>query len=316
MADTFTSYEAIGNREDLANDIYNISPTQTPFISAIARNTATAVNHEWQTDSLATPANNASREGQDATTTTATATVRLGNYTQISDKVPKVSRTQRQVETAGRSDEMLYQIMKMGKELKNDMEVALLANKAKVIGNEDTTSRELAGIESWISTNVSLGATGAAATGDGSDARTAGTPRALTESLLKGVLADIWDEGGDPDLIMCGAFNKQAFSSFVGGGASGPAQRTVDGSSKSVTAAVDVYVSDFGSLKVVPARHMVQGSMLVLQTDMWCLSELSTIQSTPLAKTGDYDRELLNVEYTLEAKNEKSSGAVYDLTTS
>ena len=314
MADTFTTYDAIGNREDLANDIYDISPTATPFISAIARNAATAVNHEWQTDALATPANNAKREGADAATTTSVATVRLGNLTQISDKVPKVSRTQRQVESAGRSDEMLYQIMKMGKELKNDMEVALLANKAKVTGNEDSTARELAGIESWIADNVSLGATGTAPTGDGTDARGAGTARALDEGFLKSVLADIWNEGGDPDLIMCGSFNKQAFSNFVGGGASGPAQRTVDGSTKSVTAAIDVYVSDFGSLKVVPARHMVQSSMLVLQSDMWCLSELSTIQSTPLAKNGDYDRELLNVEYTLEAKNAKSSGIIADLT--
>tara|TARA_R110000850_G_scaffold105926_5_gene217108 strand:+ start:89 stop:1039 length:951 start_codon:yes stop_codon:yes gene_type:complete len=314
MADTFTTYDAIGNREDLATDIYNISPTATPFISAIARNAATAVNHEWQTDALSTPANNAKIEGSDAATTISVATVRLGNLTQISDKVPKVSRTQREVDSAGRSDEMLYQIMKMGKELKNDMEFALLANKAKVTGNEDSTARELAGIESWIADNVSLGAGGTAPTGDGTDARGAGTPRVLSEGLLKGVLADIWDEGGDPDLIMCGSFNKQAMSAFVGGGTSGPAQRTVDGNSKSVTAAIDVYVSDFGSLKVVPARHMVQSSMLVLQSDMFCLSELSTIQSSPLAKNGDYDRELLNVEYTLEAKNAKSSGIIADLT--
>jgi hypothetical protein len=314
MADTFTTYDAIGNREDLANDIYNISPTATPLISAIARNAATAVNHEWQTDALSTPANNAKREGAEAATTISVATVRLGNLTQISDKVPKVSRTQREVDTAGRSDEMLYQIMKMGKELKNDMEFALLANKAKVTGNEDSTARELAGIESWIADNVSLGAGGTAPTGDGTDARGAGTPRVLSEGLLKGVLADIWDEGGDPDLIMCGSFNKQAMSAFVGGGTSGPAQRTVDGNSKSVTAAIDVYVSDFGSLKVVPARHMVQSSMLVLQSDMFCLSELSTIQSSPLAKNGDYDRELLNVEYTLESKNAKSSGIIADLT--
>jgi hypothetical protein len=314
MADTFTTYEAIGNREDLANDIYNISPTTTPLISAIARNTATAVNHEWQTDALAAPANNAKREGAEAATTVAVPTVRLGNLTQISDKVPKVSRTQRQVDTAGRSDEMLYQIMKMGKELKNDMEFALLANKAKVTGNEDSTARELAGIESWIATNVSLGAGGTAPTGDGTDARGAGTPRALTEGFLKSVLADIYDEGGDPDLIMTGSFNKQAMSAFVGGGTSGPAQRTVDGNSKSVTAAIDVYVSDFGSLTVVPARHMVQSSMLVLQTDMFCLAELSTITAEALAKSGDYDRELLNAEYTLEAKNAKSSGIIADLT--
>jgi hypothetical protein len=161
-----------------------------------------------------------------------------------------------------------------------------------------------------------LGATGSAPTGDGTDTRTAGTLRDLDEAFLKSVLAQCWDEGGDPDLIMAGSFNKQAMSAFVGGGASGPAQRTVDGSSKSVTTAIDVYVSDFGSLKVVPSRHMVQNSMLVLQSDMFCLSELSSIGTVDLAKTGDFDRKLLNVEYTLEAKNSKSSGIVADLTVS
>jgi hypothetical protein len=311
-----TTYSAVGDREDLSDMIYNIAPTATPFISAIARNTATATNHEWQTDTLATAANNAHVEGASASTTTAVPTVRLGNFTQISEKVPSVSRTQRQVDSAGRADELDYQVMKMGKEIKNDMEVALLANKAKVSGNASSTARELAGIESWIADNVSLGATGSAPTGDGTDTRTAGTLRDLDEAFLKSVLAQCWDEGGDPDLIMAGSFNKQAMSAFVGGGASGPAQRTVDGSSKSVTTAIDVYVSDFGSLKVVPSRHMVQNSMLVLQSDMFCLSELSSIGTVDLAKTGDFDRKLLNVEYTLEAKNSKSSGIVADLTVS
>lgn len=311
-----TTYTAIGDREDLSDVIYNISPTATPFISAIARTTADATNHEWQTDELAAPANNAVIEGASSSTTTAVPTVRLGNFTQISEKVPSVSRTQRQVDSAGRADELDYQVMKRGKELKNDMEVAILSNKAKVAGNASTTARQLAGIESWFADNVSVGAGGSAATGDGTDTLTPGTLRALTEAQLKSVLSQCYTEGGDPDLIMVGAFNKQAMSAFVGGGTSGPAQRTVDGSSKSVTAAIDVYVSDFGSLQVIPSRNMVQTSMLVLQTDMWCLAELSPIGTVDLAKTGDFDRKLLNVEYTLEAKNAKSSGIVAGLNAS
>jgi len=313
MAD-YSTYDAVGNREDLADMIWNISPTATPFLSAIAKNTATAVNHEWQTDALATPANNATVEGAAATDTTIVPTVRLGNLTQIASKVPSVSRTQRQIDSAGRSDEMTYQIMKMGKELKNDIEFSVLANKIKVTGDGTSTARECAGLPTYVADNLSLGATGAAPTGDGTDVITEGTPRALTEAFLKSVLAQCWDEGGDPDLILAGSFNKQAMSAFVGGGTSGPAQRTVDGDSKSVTAAIDVYVSDFGSLKVVPARHIDQSMMYVLQTDMWKLSELSSITSTPLAKTGDFDRELLNAEYTLEACNAKSSGIIAALT--
>jgi len=126
-ADTTSTYDAIGNREDLSDVIYDISPTETPFLSGIARVTATATNHEWQTDSIGTAsASNAVIEGNDATTTAATPSVRLGNYTQISDKVPRVTRTQRQVQSAGRGDELDYQIMKMSKLLKNDMESAIL----------------------------------------------------------------------------------------------------------------------------------------------------------------------------------------------
>lgn len=312
---TTSTYDAIGNREDLADVIYDISPMDTPFMSGIAKVSASATNHEWQTDSLEAASNNAVIEGEDATTTAAVPSVRLGNYTQISDKVPRVTRTQRQVQSAGRSDELEYQIMKAGKALKRDMETALLANKAKSVGSE-SSARELAGIESWIADNVNLGSTGVAPTGDGSDTRTAGSSRAFDEAFLKSVLADAWDNGGNPDMIMLGSFNKQAMSSFVGGGASGPAQRTVDGDATRVNTAIDIYVSDFGSLSVVPNRFMVQSSCLVLEMDMWAMASLAEFQETPLAKTGDSDRVQLLSEYTLEARNAKSSGIVADLTTS
>lgn len=312
-ADTVSTYDAIGNREDLINEIYNIAPTQTPFISSISRTTANATNHEWQTQDLAAADDtNAQIEGDDATTTASTPSVRLGNQTQISDKVPRVTRTQREVDSAGRGDEMDYQIMLKTKELKRDMEKIILANKAKVVGSE-AVARECAGVESWLATNVDLGAGGVAPTGDGTDARTAGTARAFDEDQLKAVLASAWDEGGEPDTIMVGSKIKQQMSALVNGGTAGAAQRTVNGDAKTVTTAIDIYVSDFGSLAVIPNRFQVQDSMLVLQMDMWCLATLADFQETPLAKTGDSDRVQLLSEYTLEAKNEKSSGIVADL---
>ncbi len=313
-ADTVSTYDAIGNREDLSNMIYDISPTQTPFISGISRESASATNHEWQTDSLATAVStNAVIEGEDATTTAAIPSVRLGNYTQISDKVPRVTRTQRQIDSAGRGDELDYQIMKSAKELKRDMESTLLANKAKAVGSE-AVAREAAGIESWLATITDLGATGTAPTGDGTDARGAGTPRSFAESQLQGVLASIWDEGGEPDTIMVGSTIKQAMSGIVNGGTAGAAQRIVDGNSATVQTAIDIYVSDFGSLAVIPNRFMVQTSMLVLQMDMWSMASITEFQENPLAKTGDSDRVQLLSEYTLEARNEKSSGIITALT--
>ncbi len=309
-ADTFSSYDAIGNREDLADVIYDISPTDTIFMSTIAKTAASATQHEWQTDSLAAAsASNAVIEGDDATTTASSPSVRLGNYTQISDKVPRVTGTQRVVDSAGRGDEFDYQILKAGKELKRDMESALLANNAKVAGN-DTTARELAGVPAWLATNTDFGATGADPTGDGTDARTDGTQRAFTEDQLKSVIASIWDEGGEPDLIMVGSFNKQAMSAFTGN-----AQREVNAADRRLEAAIDVYVSDFGELAVRPSRFMRSREALVLDTDMWSMATLRDFEQTPLAKTGDSDRVQLLSEYTLVCKNEKASGIIADLTT-
>lgn len=314
-ADTFDTYDAIGNREDLADVIYDISPMETPFISGIAHTSATGKLHEWQTDALAAAAANAVIEGDDATTTARVPTVRLNNQTQISDKVPRVTGTQRTVDSAGRGDEMEYQILKSGNELKRDQEFALLQNGAKVAGSS-SAARVLAGVTSWIATNeANVGVGGSAPTGDGTDARTNGTQTVLLEADLKLVLQGCWDEGGNPDLIMTGSFNKQAMSSFVGGGTSGPAQRTV-GNETTINAAFDVYVSDFGSLKVVPNRFMRARDMLVLEMDLWAMASLRSFSETPLAKTGDSDRVQLLSEYTLVSRQEKGNGIVADLTVS
>jgi hypothetical protein len=304
-ANTFSSYDAVGNREDLADIIYDISPTETPFLSAIAKVNATATNHEWQTDSLAAAAENKRIQGDDATTTAAAPTARLGNYTQISDKVPRVTRTQQTVNSAGRGNDMDYQIMKMGKELKRDMEFVLLSNNAKVVGN-DTTASELAGVPAWIATNTEK-TDGADPTGDGTDARSDGTGRVFSEALLKSVLQQCWNEGGDPNMMMVGSNNKQKASTFGGN-----AERRIDANDKALVATVDIYVSDFGQLQIVANRFQRARDVLILQTDMWALAELDSFKEVPLAKTGDSDRVQLICEYTLESRNEKASGIVAD----
>ena len=318
-AETFDTYDAIGNREDLANAIYDISPTETPFMSGIAKTTATATNHEWQTDALAAASStNAVIEGDDATTTAIIPTVRLGNFTQISDKVPRVTGTQRAVDSAGRADEMAYQLMKSSKELKRDVESSLLANNAKVAG-DSSTARECAGVESWLATNFVSPGGGSAPTGDGTDTNTPGTPTAFDEADLKQVIAACWNEGGEPDTIMVGAFNKQALSGFVTADSTsgaGPAQRVVTGDANRVNTAIDFYVSDFGVLSVIPNRFQVQTSALVLDLDMWAMATLRDFQQMDLAKTGDTDRKQLLVEYTLASRNEAASGIVAGLTTS
>jgi hypothetical protein len=316
LSNSLLTFSAIGNREDLSDMIYRIDPTDTPFISMAESEKATAINHEWQTQGLASAStSNFQLEGDDSPTADATTvTTRLGNICQISRKIPAVSGSQRAVDHAGRDDEMAYQEMLKGLELKRDMEAILAGNnQAKVTGNS-STARKLAAVLSWIKTNTDKGASGVdPAAADGTGSRTDGTQRAFTEQQLKNVLKSCYDNGGKPDVIMVGSFNKQQFSLFTG-----RAQQTEDTGGKKIVAAVDVYVSDFGNLKVVPNRFLRTRDCLVLQSDMWAVAYLSgrKFVSFDMAVTGDNTRKQMLSEYTLVARNEKSSGIVADLTTS
>ena len=314
---TFATYEAIGNREDLSDMIYRIDPTDTPCISAVDTEKATAVNHEWQTQALAAAATNAQIEGNDFAGVAVTPTVRLGNIQQISAKFAVVSGTQQAVQHAGRSNEMAYQEMLKGMELKRDMEMVLFgSNAAKNAGN-DTTARVTATVLSWIKTNTSKASAGTAgvdpAAADGTGTRTDGTQIAFTEARLKTVLSGCWTSDGKPNMIVTGAFNKQVFSTFTG-----RATPMEQASSKKIVASVDAYESDFGRLKVVPDRFTRARDVLVLETDKWAVSYLNgrKFVSLNIAPTGDATKREILSEYGLVARNEKSSGGVFDNTTS
>lgn len=310
---TFNTYDSIGNREDLSDIIYNVDPTDTPFLTGCPKVRSTAVNHEWQTQDLAAAdGTNAVLEGNDAVVDATTATARLGNINQISDKVPSVTGTQQVINKAGRGNEMNYQLVLKGKELKRDMETILLQNQAKNTGAA-ATARTLGSICSWVATNDVLGAAGSPAspTGDGTDTRTDGTQEAFTESRLKTAIKSAFDSGGDPDMIMAGSFNKQVLSGFVGRGT--PFEQTT---SRKIVATVDIYESDFGTMQVIPNRFQRARDVWVLQKDMWAVSYLRNMTTTTLAKTGDNEKRQLLCEYSLESRNEKASAMVADCTTS
>ncbi|BAQ89197.1 major head protein [uncultured Mediterranean phage uvMED] len=309
ISNTFSTYDAIGEREDLSDVIYNISPTDTPFMSAIAKTKATAVNHEWQLDSLAAAsATNAAIEGDEVSFAAPDATVRKGNQCQISTKSVIVTGTLEAVNKAGRNSELAYQISKKSKELKRDMESSLTANNAPVTGN-DSTAREIAGLGSWLKTNES--ASGTAPSTSGTNARSDGTQRAFTEAQLKTVIKSVWDNGGDPSMIMVGSFNKQKLSGFTGG-----STRFDPAENKRLVAAVDVYESDFGAMQVTPNRFQRARDAFVITPDLFAVAFLRDFSLEDLAKTGDAAKQFLVTEYTLESRNEQGSGIVADLTTS
>lgn len=310
LTNTFETYDAVGNREDLQNVIYNISPTDTPFMSSIGTGTATFTKHEWQTDALAAAGANAQKEGDDSPSAALSATSRVFNYTQISYKPVMVSGTQEKVIHAGVNSELAYQIAKAGKELKRDLELAMTGKTDAGAGSGNGASnRTSRGFESWTTTNNVYGSGGSNSSGDVTD----GTQRVLTESLLKTEMKNCYDAGGDPDLLIVGSFNKQKISGFTGNNT-----RMDMAEDKRLVTTIDVYVSDFGEVRVMADRILRSSgrSALLVQTDMFATGYLRPFQTIELAKTGDAEKRLLLTEWTLIAKNEASSATIADLTTS
>ena len=308
---TFTAHSAIGQREDLTDIIYDISPTETPFMSSIGKTKATAVYHEWQTDSLAAATTaNAAVEGADATSATLSPTVRLGNYTQIIQKTVQVSGTLDTVNKAGRKSEKAYQLAKASAELKRDLETILCANQGRSAGTS-TIARKLGSILSWIKTNSDKASDGSDPATIGVSTRTDGTVRTFTEALLKTVVAEVFVSGGSPKVLMVGASGKQKVSSFAGIAA----QRYMapGNTPTTIVGAADLYMSDFGQISIVPNRFMRTRDALILDPEYAALAYLRPFQTNDLAKTGDSENTQLLAEVTLEVKNEAAHGIVADL---
>jgi hypothetical protein len=308
----YNAHDAIGQREDLTDVIYNISPTETPFMSSIGKTKATAVYHEWQTDSLAAATtNNAAVEGADASDATLSPTTRLGNYTQILQKTIKVSGTLDTVNKAGRKSEKAYQLAKASAEIKRDLETILLSNQGRSAGTSNSTARKMGSLLSWLKTNTSVGGGGADPATIGVSTRTDGTQRTFTEQLLKDEVAAIYTSGGNPKVLMVGPTGKQKVSSFAGIAE----QRFMAPANTPTTiiGAADVYMSDFGSMSVVPNRFMRARDALVLDPEYAALAYLRPFQTNELAKAGDADKTQILVEVTLEVKNEAAHGIIADL---
>jgi hypothetical protein len=302
-SNTFLTTAAIGNREDLTDIIYRISPTTTPLLNMAAKSKATNTLHEWQTQDLASAVtNNAQAEGDNATAKAVTPTVRLNNRTQIATKTVVVSGTQQAMNPAGRKDELAYQLSMASLELKRDMESALCQLDVTA-----TAPRQSRGLVGWVVDNVNRNG-GTLASYSGNTGRTKGTARAFTEAQIKDVLQKCFTAGGEPDTIMVGPSQKQTFSTF-----SGNATRFDKSEDAKLYAAIDVYVSDFGSLTVVPNRFQDANDVFVLQSDKLAVAYLRPFSTIELAKTGDAEQRELVVEYTLECRAPKAHGAVYDV---
>lgn len=317
VTNTFTTFDAKGIREDLSNIITNIAPEETPYMSNIGRESISNSLFEFQSDTLAAAAANKQIEGDDVASFDAvTATVRLQNYAQISRKTIILSATEEVVNKAGRRSELAYQIAKRSAELKRDQEFTML-NGAVAAAGSTSTARGTASLGAWVKTNVDkqTDGTNPSYTTLPSSARTDGTVRTFTETILKNVIQQVWAAGGTPKILMTGPVNKQRVSGFSGIASS---RFNINGGEKPATliGAVDVYVSDFGNVSVIANRFQRERDAWVLDPDYAKMVVLRPYQQIELAKTGDAEKRMLLVEWGHKVLAENAHGLAADLITS
>lgn len=306
----------IGIREDLEETIYRVAPEETPFVSNISTTKASQVYHEWQTETLASAsATNAQLEGDDVGTLgTANLTTRVGNICQILWKTGGVSGTQESVNLAGRDSELARQKVLKTLEIKRDLEIRAVGNFAAV-QESGATTRKLAGIQAFITSNDNRGASGSDggfSASPGPSAATDGTQRTFTEALVKATMATTFGNGGKPSQAYLGPTHKQQFSAFTG---IADIRSTVNGKSMAtITGAADVYVSDFGAITLIPHAYALSRACVLVDPTMAKIATLRGLQSTMLAKTGDNERFLILMEKTLVVSNQAAHAVIADLT--
>ena len=314
VTNTFTSHDGVGIRESLADVIANISPEEVPFQSNVGSENVANTYFEWQTDSLASTSTTGVIDGDDVSSFDSTsATTRVGNYTHIRRRTTIVADNFSALDTAGRNDELSYQIAKRGKELKRDIEAVLTANNAQVAGNS-STARETGGLGAWIASNANAGTGGALATGNGTTARTDGTQRDFTETMLKDAMQQAFVSGGQPSILMVGPHNKTVVSGFAGIAAQ--RYQAPSDAPTTIIGAADVYLSDFGTLNVVANRFSPERTAYLLDPEYASVCYLRPIQNVELSKTGDAEKSMVIAEFGLKVTNEAAHAVVADLNVS
>lgn len=308
-----------GNREDLLDKIYNTSPSEVPLSSAFGRTTAVTDFHEWQTDALGTAsASNKMIDGDDVTLDAQVATVRIGNHLQIFNGTVGVSRRANIVKKAGRGAEMGYLKGKKMLELKRNIEAMVLSPTQVAIAATTSVAGQSGGLGVQCVSNPLHGGAGATAawtSGAPTAAVTGGTNRTFTKALLDTACQNIYTTSGQfAEMLVVSPAHKVLFSAF-----SGIAQNRFEVKTKqqqgTVVAGADVYMSDFGSLSVVPHYLMSGGdTAYVLNTDYLDMAFLDGFKETPLAKTGDSDKVLITADCCLSVRAPTAQSKIANLT--
>ena len=312
---TFTTSNAVGEKESLADIIYRLDTSETPIFSSAEKITTNGVFYEWQVQELAAAAtDNHVNEGADATFATPTATSRLGNYHQISVKDFAISGTLESVDKAGRERESAYQKVLKSLELGRDIEQSVGDTN---VARSASDPRKSASLITWM-TNVSKPSDMGHGTGDGTDtADLTGTARALTLAQIESANQEAWEDGGNPQILVCSATNKANISNLSAAGTNLVTNQVnaTAGTAPSFVGAVSVFLTDFGELQLTPSRFLSNDKLFIIDPDYVSIGTLNgrNFAESELSKTGDADKTQIVTEFTLVVKSPKAHAAVFGL---
>ena len=320
VTNTFQSTSAVGNREDLSDIVSRITPSDTPIYSMIGKDKCSNTRPEWEIDTLRAPAANAQLEGDEYAFSAITVPTRVSNRTQIFREGWIVSKTQEAIDNAGSIEKIAEQKVKSGIQVRKDQELSIVSNTASVGG----ATRVSGGLPSWLTTNVSRGASGANggySSGSGlTVAATNGTQRAFTKTLLDTVMQACYVAGANVSDVVCSPYVKSVFVTFMSDTNVATFRYMADGKGKNtIVGTADIYEGPFGKVTVTPNRVMatnagVARNVFLLDPEYLKWGNLRKIQEDPnLAKTGDAVKGMIIGEGTLKVKNEAALGVVADV---
>lgn len=320
ITNTFQSPSAKGNREELSDIVSRIDPEDTPIYTMIGKESFKTTHPEWETDSLAAPANNVQLEGDEYAFGATTPAVRLGNYTQIMRKEGIISGTQDAADNAGGVEQVRYQKLKKAVELRKDVEFSIVAANPSVAG----ATRQSGSLSTWITSNVSRGATGANGGYNTSTgltvAPTNGTQRAFTKALMDNVMQQGYQQGANFKYVSMSPYVKSVFVTFMSDtNVASFRYAASDGKNNSIVANADIYEGPFGKVSVVPNRVQAGSAGLArnvffIDPEYVCYGWFRRIkEDKDIAKTGDAKKFVMIGEGALKVKNEKGVGVVADV---
>jgi hypothetical protein len=327
LTNTLTTYDvgaSGGNREELADRIFDISPEETPTLSMIGKENVKSVHPEWLIDTLEEgDTDNAYPQGDEYEYDAVSVPSRVGNYTQISRESFIISKTQEETDKAGRKSEIAREIRRKGLKLRFSMEGIILSNQASLAGNFSTPGK-LGGFPAWLTSNALRGSGGSDGGFNSStgvvDAATNGSQRAFSKTLLDELCQTVNNSGGNVKNLMVSNYVKTVFSGLMNTSATSQVRTNLAGNEQgTITSAADMYVSDFGVVKIIPNRRMtklgaaIARNAFMIDPEYVKLGVFRPIQQDKPTRTGDAEKRVMITEYTLLCKNEAAHGVIADL---